>query len=103
VLRVSHREQGPRLSTEIIPFHTHKKEEKVAPGTIVPVEIGIWPMGIHFEKDEGLVLRIQGALDQCNEFPEHILGRPQNLNKGRHTVHVGGKYDSYLVIPVVAA
>lgn len=60
-------------------------------------------MGIQIEKGEGLVLRNQGALDQCVEFPKHIVGGPQNLNKGKHTVHVSGRYDSNLLVPVVAA
>lgn len=71
------------------------------PGTIVPVEIGIWPMGIRFGRGEGLLLRVQGFLDQCVECPKHIDGSPKNLNKGKHVIHVGGDYDSVLRIPVV--
>jgi predicted acyl esterase len=101
VLRVSHREQDSEKSTEAIPWHPHTREEKVPPGTIVPVEIGIWPIGIQFEQGEGLILRVQGFLDQCVEFPQHIDGTPKNLNKGKHIIHVGGKHDSVLNIPVV--
>ncbi|KAK5043477.1 hypothetical protein LTR84_011946 [Exophiala bonariae] len=101
VLRISHRAQDPTLSTPVIPFHPHDKEEKVPPGTIVSAEIGFWPMGITFEKGEGLMLRIQGFLDQCNEFAEHIHGKPKNLNRGEHIVHIGGDHESSLILPVV--
>ncbi|RSL54657.1 hypothetical protein CEP53_007364 [Fusarium sp. AF-6] len=39
ILRASHREQDPKLSTHIIPFHPHTREQKIPRGTIVPVEI----------------------------------------------------------------
>jgi predicted acyl esterase len=85
----------------VIPWHPHTKEEKVSPGTIVPVEIGIWPTGIRFEEGEQLLLRVQGFLDQCVEFPQHIDARPNNINRGKHIIHLGGGYDSVLTIPVV--
>jgi uncharacterized protein len=28
-------------------------------------------------------------------------GHRQTINKGRHVIHTGGKYDSHLLIPVV--
>ncbi|KAH7201147.1 Alpha/Beta hydrolase protein [Fusarium oxysporum] len=101
VLRASHREQDPALSTDIVPHHPHTREQKIPPGTIIPVEIGIWPAGIHFESGEGLVLRVQGHLDQLVEFINHVEGKPENLNKGKHTIHVGGEFDSHLVLPIV--
>ncbi|KAF2416195.1 alpha/beta-hydrolase [Tothia fuscella] len=101
VLRASHRAKDPSRSSEAIPWHAHDKEEKVPQGTVVPVDIGIWPMGIAFEKGEGLILRVQGHLDQCVEFINHINQKPKNLNKGKHIIHVGGKYESALVVPIV--
>lgn len=100
-MRVSHRAQDPEKSSDIIPVHPHDREEKVPPGTIVDAEIGFWPIGIHFDKGEALVLRARSTIDQCIEFPDHIKSKPNNLNKGRHTIHHGGKYDSSLIIPVV--
>lgn len=101
VLRLSHRAQDPVRSTPLIPFHPHDREEKVAPGSVTRVEIGFWPAGMQFESGERLVLRAQGFLDQCREFPQHISAKPDNLNKGRHVVHFGGELDSKLVVPVV--
>jgi hypothetical protein len=34
------------------PFHPHEIEEKIAPGTIVELEIGIWAMGVDYEAGE---------------------------------------------------
>jgi hypothetical protein len=65
------------------------------------VEIGIWPAGIHLEAGEGIVLRVQGYFDQLVEFINHVDGKPENLNKGKHTIHVGGKFHSHLIIPTV--
>jgi uncharacterized protein len=101
ILRVSHRELDQKKSTPEIPHLTHAREQKVKPGTIVPVDIGIWPIGIHFEKGESLMLRVQGFMDQCSEFPRLIEYSPQNLNVGKHFIHFGGGCDSYLRVPVV--
>lgn len=70
-------------------------------GEVVPVEIGIWPMGMIFEEGEGFILRVQGHLDQCVEFPKHIDAKLENLNRGSHAIHVGGDFDSSLTIPVL--
>ncbi|SPO03694.1 related to cocaine esterase [Cephalotrichum gorgonifer] len=102
VLRASHRETDPERSTDIIPFHPHTREDRIPPGTIVPIEIGIWPMGVRFEKGEALVLRVQGFLDQCVEFPKLINGAPKNRNKGKHIIHICAKHDSHLIVPTVS-
>lgn len=40
------------------PFHPHEKQEKVQPGTIVRLEIGIWAMGVDFQAGESISLRV---------------------------------------------
>jgi hypothetical protein len=40
---LSHRELDPKLSTDHQPVQAHRKEEKLKPGEIVPVDIEIWP------------------------------------------------------------
>jgi predicted acyl esterase len=86
----------------MIPYHPHDKEEKVTPGDVVKLEISLWPMGIHFEAGEGLLFRVQGFIDTSSDFPSHIDMKLDNLNKGEHTVHFGGRYDSTIIVPVVA-
>ncbi|KAH8588859.1 X-Pro dipeptidyl-peptidase C-terminal non-catalytic domain-containing protein [Bisporella sp. PMI_857] len=101
ILRASHRAQDPKLSTNIIPYHFHDQEEKIAPGTVVPLDIGLWPMGIHFKKGESVLLRVQGFIDQSNDFPQQIDAKLENLNRGKHTIHFGGEYDSHILLPFV--
>jgi len=40
------------------PFHPHRKQEKIKPGTIVKLEIGIWAMGVDFDAGETISLRV---------------------------------------------
>ena len=47
-LRASHRELDQDKSTPWQPVHTHSREQKVAPGEIVLLEIEIWPSGTSF-------------------------------------------------------
>lgn len=40
------------------PFHPHTKQEKIPPGTIVRLEIGIWAMGVDFDAGESISVRV---------------------------------------------
>lgn len=83
-------------------FYRHDREEKISPGTIVLLEITLWPMGMVFAANEGILLRVA----------EHFLSAPANEvmkpqepddeNVGQHYIHTGGGYDSCLILPVVA-
>ncbi|KAL4789226.1 Alpha/Beta hydrolase protein [Aspergillus venezuelensis] len=79
------------------PFYPHEVEDKIEPGTIVRLEIGIWGMGVEYEAGESLQLRISGHYQGISNFgtSDHIR------NKGNHWVHVGSEYDSHLVLPFV--
>ncbi len=97
-LRASHRELDEEKSTPLDPVHLHKRMQKLNAGEIVPVEIPIWPTGLVFEEGETLELEVRGR--------EFIEDRPPNMvitecvNKGSHRIHFGGKYDSYLLLPI---
>lgn len=58
LLRISHRAVDKEKSTDLEPYHLHSKEELLKPGEIVPVDIGLWPMGLRFHPGEALVLSI---------------------------------------------
>lgn len=65
ILRASHREIDASKSIHPqFPFHPHKKQEKVPPGTIVKLEIGIWAMGVDF--DEGESISVKVCLNRCS-------------------------------------
>lgn len=99
-LRVSLRATDPARSTTSEPFMTFDHEEKLRQGEIVPVEIGFWPYSIRWQAGESLELLIIGAdLLVRPEFPQ--FPRIPTINHGRHVVHVGGSYDSHLLVPSI--
>lgn len=59
ILRASHRAIDTSKSIHPqFPFHPHKSQEKVPPGTIVKLEIGIWAMGVDFDAGESISVRV---------------------------------------------
>lgn len=79
MLRASHAcTYNASQSTENEPFYDHvnflhigifplandsplqDRREPVQPGTIVPLEIGIWPTGIVLQEGEGIMIRVAG-------------------------------------------
>lgn len=101
-LRVSHRELDPQASTEHQPVHLHLREQKLTPGEIVPVDIEIWPSSTRFEVGSELRLVIQGS--DIRKYPKRyaVYARhEETVNRGRHIVHAGGRFDSHLLVPVV--
>ncbi|CAG9945036.1 unnamed protein product [Clonostachys rosea f. rosea IK726] len=143
LLRVSHRALDPKLSTELEPRLTHKKEELLSPGQIVWVEIGLWPTALRFHPGEQLVLTVQaapkaaanvdmgfgvsmipvparggtfkpgdkveivelgGGIDSQPEFVNaQRVETPPSRNKGTHVFHLGGEYESVLLVPLAEA
>lgn len=137
MLRVSMRETDPARSTEAEPYYTFTTPHPLGEGEIVPVEIEIWPIGLHFDEGEILQLTV-GAYRPANETipfgsarisvpaegftyepgqkvemitvggnqtevadPKEVVASPATHNKGRHCIYTGGRYDSYLYIPVI--
>ena len=60
MLRVSHRELDEEKSTPYKPYLSHRQEQLLHDGEIVPVDIEIWPMGMIWHKGQQLRLTIQG-------------------------------------------
>ena len=138
-LRVSQRALDTHKSTPAEPVLKHTREDLLKKGEIVPVDIGIWPMGMKYHAGEKLQLTIAAyqppKADSVPPFgiakiavpakgytfrpgekpamktlggghtevahPELAVKVPATRNKGKHIIHVGGKYDSYLLVPVV--
>jgi predicted acyl esterase len=98
-MRVSRRELDESLSSELRPIHLHQRDLLLSPGEIVPVDIEILPSGTRFNAGEKLLLTIQGHVVE----PHHsLIGFGKLRNRGAHRIHTGGRYDSYLTLPVVA-
>ncbi len=100
-LRVSHRELDAAASTPFMPVLAHRRERKLAPGEIVPVDIEIWPSGTRFEAGESLRLVIQGS--DIYDYPKpSVHARHEDLrNAGRQNVHMGGDRPARLLLPII--
>ncbi len=101
-LRVSLRGLDKEKSTEHEPEMSFSKIEKLSPGEIVPIDIKFWPTSQLFHAGEKLQLVIAGW-DFMGWPPMSNLDedRIKIWNKGSHIVHTGGKYDSYIELPVI--
>ena len=97
-LRASRRELDEKQSTDYRPVHAHKRDLKLAPGEIVPMDIEIWPHSRIWHKGQQLRLHICGRYIREGWFErlEWVTD-----NKGNHVIHTGGQYDSYLQVPVI--
>jgi predicted acyl esterase len=100
-LRVSHRELDPERSTLAQPFHSHKREQLLSPGEIVPVEVEIWPSSTLFRKGERLRLIVQGQDIHSHDDDHTYVCHKSLRNAGEHVIHSGGRYPSQLIIPVI--
>jgi uncharacterized protein len=97
-IRVSRRLLDPKLSSKYQPVQAHIKDEKLTPGEIVPVDIEIWPHSRIWHKGEQLEISVAGHYIREGWFEPFSW---ETSNKGEHVIHSGGKYDSYLQIPVI--
>jgi uncharacterized protein len=99
-LRASHRALDPQRSTPECPVLTHRTEQKIPPGTIVPLAIEIWPSGTRFEAGETLRLVIQGSDIYDYPRPSVYARHEDSVNVGRHVIHTGPGHDARLTIPL---
>lgn len=85
------------------PFHPHDVEEKLTPGEIVKLDIGIWTMGVVYHPGEVLRVEFSGEETRNHELRHFTTKWPaeSTLNKGTHKIHFGGEYASKIILPVV--
>ncbi len=98
-MRVSHRALDPEKSKEYLPIQTHTSEQKLKPGEIVAVDIEIYASARLWHKGE--TLRINVAPRVVRDESWFLPFVYATDNKGRHVIHSGGQYDSYLYAPVI--
>ncbi len=100
-LRVSARHLDPASSTETVPEHSFDRIEKLSPGEIVDIEVGLLPLGLVFYPGEQLRLIIdsQNALGAIMPGVGGYVSR----NRGQHVIHAGGAHGSYLQLPLKVA
>ncbi|KND86733.1 hypothetical protein TOPH_08633 [Tolypocladium ophioglossoides CBS 100239] len=92
ILRASH--QVSKKMTNGFPNYRHDKAEKIAPGTVVELEIPLWPIGMVFESGEGIILRAAGDELRLPELKVLEVKAAVDENVGRHRIHTGGQWDS---------
>ena len=98
-LRVSARHLDETSSTDAVPAHGFDRVEKLTAGQIVAVEIDLLAVGLRFYPGEGLrvIISSRNALGPIMPGTRDYLP----VNHGQHVVHTGGRYDSYVQLPVV--
>ncbi|KAK1634222.1 galactose-binding domain-like protein [Colletotrichum phormii] len=72
------------------------KEEKIPPGEVVRLDIGIWALRVEYEAGESLRVVVSGQSFAVSNF-----GKNHTLNKGKHILHLGGSQASHIVLPFV--
>jgi predicted acyl esterase len=97
-LRVSARHLDEALTTDVVPAHSFDHIEKLEPGEVVDVEIGLLPIGLAFHPGEQLRLVISAH----NTLGPIMPGTRDYIphNRGKHIIHTGGDHASYLQLPV---
>jgi hypothetical protein len=100
-LRVSHRELDENLSTPLQPWLKHQRALKLKEGEIVSVEIEIQPSGTLFKAGESLGVVVQNTDIIQYTPPEYGCRHEDTVNRGKHLIYTGGKYDSHLLMPYV--
>lgn len=62
-LRASHRaiDESKSIHPQF-PFHLHEVEEKISPGEVVKLEIGIWNVSMDFEAGETVNIAVSGSI-----------------------------------------
>lgn len=111
-LRVSHRKLDARRSTEWQPWHTHDELQMLDPGSVVEVDVEIWPASLALPAGWRLALTLQGVDFQRPGEPGAQRGsgwflhddaedRPPARFHGRHTVHTGPARPAHVLLPVL--
>jgi hypothetical protein len=108
-LRLSQRKLDPARTTEWRPYHTHDEVQNLTPGTVYEADVEIWPASIALPKGYRIALTLQGRdfsragdPDGTGWFThEDPRDRPPESFAGANTVHTGGGYESYLLLPVI--
>jgi putative CocE/NonD family hydrolase len=97
-LRVSHRELDETLTLPHRPFHKHTRRLYLKPGEIVKVDVEIWPTSMVFKKGHRIRLDVQPRDGVGSQGYMHYHA---DYNTGTNTIHAGGSYESYLLLPII--
>jgi len=109
-LRVSMRQLDDKRSTQFLPVQSFRKSDPVPAGTAVAIDVSLLPWSVQFHAGEQLRLiissdpplppggNVAGPSPMMKALPPL-----QTKNVGTDSVHSGGRFDSYLQIPIIEA
>lgn len=118
-LRASHRQLDPESTKPFRPYHSHTREQKLAPGEKVALDVEVWPTSIVVPAGHRIALTIRGRdyenvksggflsnfkneLRGCGPFLHNDpIDRPETVFAGTSTIHVGEGHDAYILLPVI--
>ncbi|KAJ9243879.1 hypothetical protein DTO169E5_2221 [Paecilomyces variotii] len=92
-LRVSLRKLDPSRSTSFLPVQRFNESQTLSAGEIVEVDIAMVPRAHFFHAGQKLRLRVTGYNREYNI---------STINKGEHIIHTGGRYSSYIQLPIIS-
>ncbi|MEM7107171.1 MAG: CocE/NonD family hydrolase, partial [Bacteroidota bacterium] len=97
-MRASLRALDDKKSTDIIPYQSYVAHQKLEPGEVVNLEIAFPPTSVFFYAGETLEL----TMASYEVYQNAPFFKDNSLNSGgEQVIHMGGKYDSYLQLPVI--
>jgi uncharacterized protein len=97
-LRASHRELDEELTLPYRPYHKHRRRLYLKPAEIVKVDVEIWPTSMVFRRGHRIRLDVQPRDGVGSQSYMHYHA---DYNTGSNTIHAGGKYESYLLLPII--
>lgn len=100
-IRASHRELDRARSTPQHPVLAHRRALPLSAHGPTELEIEILPSGTLFEAGETLLLVVQGSDIKRYRKPLVYARHEDTVNNGPQIIHTGGRFDSYLRIPLL--
>lgn len=106
-LRASHRELDPQRSLPYRPFHAHKRRLPLVRGEPTQIDVEIWPTC--FVAKPGQKIRLDISANDLHMATPSVgpyghddpQDKPDDRFKGTVTLYSGGKYDTFLYVPVI--
>jgi hypothetical protein len=119
-LRASHRKLDKKLSLPYRPYHTHDEKQPLKRGEVYELDIEIWPTCLVIPAGYRIALTVRGRdyvypggsggrlSNMKNEFTgcgpflhDDPRDRPLSVYGGKTTIHLGGDYENYVLLPVI--
>jgi putative CocE/NonD family hydrolase len=100
-LRASHRKLDEKRSLPYRPYHAHNERWWLKPNEPVECQVEIWPTSMVFAKGHRIRIDIQPR-DGVGSAPYTHYHADYNAG-AENTIHSGGKYHSWLMLPIIPA